>query len=124
MALVPNTWYLLTFDAIANPPWSTPNYSIPGEIVDAIINTTVVPCFCINDNGTNSTIKTRNNADIILPTAALNISSTPTMNTTVMDDGETWYSIRLSDGTWLYYGDQSGLVKALAVPNALGVFIT
>jgi hypothetical protein len=41
-----------------------------------------------------------------------------------MDDGETWYSIRDTPSSWMFYGDQSGIVRRLAASATLGAFIS
>lgn len=122
MALTPDTWYALSFDAVANPPWATPNYDIPSTIVDAIVGASTIYCFCTADNGTYSTLVYKGGTAYI-PTAAINVLLTPTMDTTVMDDGETWYSVRAGTA-WQFYGTSSGVVKTLAAPTTLGAFIS
>lgn len=124
MALTPNTWYYLTFAALADPPWTVPNYAVSGLVLDAIIGTTSVLCFCTADDGTNSTLLTFKNQMFVIPTAATSVVSTPAMNTSTLDDGETWYSIRDGGSGWYFYGDQGGLVRHLAVSAPLGIFIT
>lgn len=124
MALVPNTWYELAFASIADPPWTVPNFAISGQVIDAIIGASSVLCFCTADDGTNSTFITFKNAVMTAPTAALTVVSTPPMNTTVMNDGETWYSVRGPTTQWYFYGDQAGVVRALTNSTTLGAFIS
>jgi hypothetical protein len=124
MALTPDTWYVLSFAALADPPWTAPNSNIPAAIVDAIVNATDVYCFCLADDGTHSTLAFKGGVAIV-PDAAITVSATPLMNTTVMDDGETWYSVRGPSlvAEWFFYGTQSGVVRTLADPTTLGAFI-
>ena len=124
MALVPNTWYELAFASIADPPWAVPNFAISGQVIDAIIGASSVLCFCTADDGTNSTFITFKNAVMTAPTAALTVVSTPPMNTTVMNDGETWYSTRVGATGWYFYATSFGAVRAMTDSTALGIFIS
>ena len=131
MALVTNTWYLVTFSAVTDPPWtggSAP--TIPGTIIDRILLATPTYVFCIDDSlagGTYAQISYYGGTSFgmaTLPHAVMSIVSTPAMNTTTMDDGNVLYSIRDSAGAWVYYDTNANAVRKLTGPTTLGTFLS
>jgi len=123
MALVANTWYLLIFVPLTSPPWVAPNREVPGIVLDSIIASTSQYCFCLSDNGTNARLVLSSGAEAIVPSTALSVAATPTMNTTMLDSGETWYSTRGAAGEWFFYSDRMGMM-GLTNPITLGGFIS
>lgn len=125
MALASNTWHYVIIDPLSTPPWTAATYASPPFINDAIIAGTPVLVFCISDAGAgNAANLAFLGGEATIPSDGITLSSIPTMDTTVMDNGETWYSVRTGGGAWLFYGDQSGVVRSLAVPTTLGAFIS
>jgi len=125
MALTPNTWNFITIGTLATPPWTTSTYAADAFVVDSIIAAVPVLVFCSNDFGPGSTaILVHLGGVAYIPSDAITLSSTPAMNVSVMDDGETWYSVRDTPSSWMYYGSTSGLVRRMTVSGPLGMFIT
>jgi len=123
MALTSNTWYLLIVAPLANPPWVAPSRELPGEVIDAIIASTSLYCFCKSDNGTEARLITASGAEFYAPSTALSVAATPTMNTTTLDSGEKWYSIRGATTEWHFYSTTQGMM-ALTNSITLGAFIS
>lgn len=124
-ALTLNTWHFITLAAFADPPYTVPSTAIPGAVIDYVIAATSFQVFCTAVNATDSTFVYvgGDSTQVIVRNAAITINSTPAMDTTVMDNGETWYSVRGATTEWYFYGDQSGSVRALTNSIALGNFI-
>lgn len=124
MAMTPNTWYYITLSAITGAPWSGTNYPLPGAFVDSLYASSSVYVFCLSDAGAGASATVSfAGGDATIPSDAVTIVSTPAMNTQTMDNGETWYSIRVGTVSWYWYGDQSGIVRTLSDSTTLGAFI-
>lgn len=125
MAMASNTWYTITLAALAAPPYTAGTYTLPPAMVDLIISGSAFHVFCIFDAGAGAAASVAfvgGSADI--PSDAVTIATTPAMDTTTMNDGENWYSVRAGAAGWYFYGDQSGTVRALTDSTVLGAFIS
>lgn len=121
MALSPDTWYVLTVAPIATPVW-TAGDEATSQVLAAAVNATTLLAFCLASDAFTTSIAYLGGTAVV-PSGALTITGTPSMDTTVMDDGETWYSVR-SGTEWQFYGSSSGIVRALANSTTLGAFIS
>lgn len=54
----------------------------------------------------------------------ITVSAVLSLNTQVMDDGETWYSTRVGASGWYFYATSFGEVRAMTDSTALGAFIS
>ena len=125
MAMTPNNWYRVTFASIADPPWTAGQYSLAGAVLDSIASGSALNVFCITDGGAgNPALVAFAGGLSTVPSSAVTISSTPTMNTQTMDSGATWFSIRLGTMGWAWYDDQTGQVATLSDSTVLGAFIS
>ena len=125
MAMVANTWYTITLDPLADPPYTANTYFLHPVLVNLLITGTPVYVFCTFDGGAASSANISFfGGSAIVPSDAVNITSTPAMETTLMDSGATWYSVRGLGGQWYWYDDVVGLVQTLTNPVALGTFIS
>ena len=125
MAMTANNWYRVTFAGIADPPWTAGQYSLANAVLDSIASTTAIDVFCISDAGAGAAASIAflgGTTDV--PSDAVTIAATPTMNTQTMDDGDTWYSIRGATTQWYFYSATAGTVRALADSTVLGAFIS
>jgi hypothetical protein len=99
--------------------------TIPNPILRSILDATSMLIFSIAPGipedyiaylGSGSTA-------VVIPNGVVTVTATPTMTSTTMDDGSTWYSVR--DGVaWLWYNDIAGTVYRCANSAALGTFIS
>ena len=126
MAMTNLSWHYVTIGAVTAPTWNGANYEAPTFVVDAIALAATVLVFCIVDAGLGGA------ADIVflggsatIPSNAVTVIGTPAQLTTATDAGENWYNVRDPGGgpTWLWYGDQSGIVNSMTDSTALGGFI-
>ena len=124
-ALTLNTWHYIPLAPFADPPYTVPSTAIPGAVIDYVIAATSFQVFCTALGGATSTfVYVGGDTTLVtVPNNAITIDSTPAMDTTVMDNGETWYSVRGATTEWYFYGDQAGSVRALTNSIALGNFI-
>lgn len=90
--------------------------------MDALIAGSTMFAFCVSIDATYTEIAYLGGT-VVVPNACLSFVSNPAMDTSAMEDGETWYSVR-QGASWMYYGSSSGIVRKLAISNPLGVFIT
>lgn len=126
MAIVTNTWNIITLFPAANAAWTgyTPPFpSLPSDATAALIGAgvTAMRVFCIDDSGPLTLAYA--GGTVILDASVIAKDSAITMDITNMDDGDTWYSIR--NGTeWLYYSYIKGQVYTLADSTTLGAFIS
>ena len=123
MAMTPLTWNTVTIAAPTLLNWPPDTYPAPAAIIAAINGPSSLTVFCISDDGTSATIAFDGGVTLI-PSAAVTVSAVLSLNTQVMNDGETWYSIRGSTTQWYFYGDQAGVVRALTNSTTLGAFIS
>lgn len=125
MAMTANNWYDITLSALTSSAWSGANAPLPGAFVDAQYSSGSVLAFCLFDGGPGlSAIVAYNGGNATFPSDAVTIVATPAMNTQTMDNGETWYSIRVGTAGWYWYGDQAGIVRTLSDSSFLGAFIS
>ena len=125
MAMTPNNWYYITLSSLTGSAWAGANSPLPGVFVDAQYSSSSVYVFCLSDAGAGlSATVAYDGGDAKIPSDAVTIVSTPTMYTQTMDNGETWYSIRVGTTAWYWYGDQAGIVRTLASSTVLGAFIS
>lgn len=125
MALASNTWYAINVAAFTDPAWMAWVYQIPAAIVDSVASAVAIPVFCETDFGTGSyAILYFNGGTCFVPSDAITVVTTPTMDTSAFVSGDTWYSIRYPvGGAWLWYSSASFSVRRLAAPTTLGAFI-
>jgi hypothetical protein len=128
MAMTPNTWHIINISAIASPPWTPGTYAAPHPfVIDAIASGAALLVFCLSDAGPGySATIVGLNGEASIPSDAVTVASTPAMRSDVLTSGATWYSVRntASGGAWMWYDDQRGQVGSLALPPALGGFIS
>ena len=125
MAMTANTWYIITLTPIPGAAWAGTNSPLPGEFVDALNAASTFRVFCLSDAGIGgAAVVSFLGGSATIPSDAVTIASTPTMNTQTMDNGETWYSIRVGTAGWYWYGDQAGIVRSLSDSTTLGAFIS
>lgn len=126
MTLVANNWYSVTISPFTAPPWSTPPPTIQSTIGAKILAAAALYVFCVDDSGgVNATIAFDAGTAVgymSIPQACVTIVSTPTMDTTMLVDGTTWYSIRTGTGAWLFY--DGGSIRSLTVPGTLSTFLS
>ena len=130
MALIANTWYVVTWTTPipANiPPWATGSgLGIHPVVLDAILGATSMLIFHIATGATTSTIALAGMGTTAIETpktAVITVTGTPAMNTQTMDDGSTWYSTRNGGVNWYCY-TTAGYVFTLTNSAALGAFIS
>lgn len=127
MALVANTWYIVTFTTpipANNPPWDTSLFpSLPTGVLNAILTASNLLVFCASTDGTTVQLAYDGGFAPSIPDGACTVISTPAMNTQSLDSGEIWYSVR-SGTKWLWYSASSGVVQSVANSTTLGSFIS
>lgn len=125
MPMTVGSWNSITIGQPTNPlVWVPQMYAAPSFVVDAIVATTAVSVFCVSDAGIGGpAVIAFPGGTATIPSAAITTIGVLTTNTTVMDDGETWYSVR-AGLAWYFYGRNSGVVRSLADSTALGAFIS
>ena len=123
MAMTPLTWNTVTIAAPTLLNWPPDRYPAPAAIIAAINSASNIPVFCIADDGTSATIAFDGGVTLI-PSAVVTVSAVLSLNTQVMDDGETWYSTRDGAAAWYFYATSFGEVRAMTDSTALGAFIS
>lgn len=125
MAMTDLTWNTITIAAPSLLNWPPNLYAAPEVIISAISSGSNLPVFCIEDNGpgAGATIAFEGGVATI-PSSAITVVAVLTLNTQVMDDGETWYSTRVGVTGWYFYATSFGGVRAMTDSTALGAFIS
>ncbi len=123
MAMTPLTWNTVTIAAPTLLNWPPDTYPAPAAIIAAINGPSSLTVFCIADDGTSATIAFDGGVTLI-PSAVVTVSAVLSLNTQVMDDGETWYSTRDGAAAWYFYATSFGEVRAMTDSTALGAFIS
>ena len=125
MAMTANNWYLISLASIPGAAWAGTNSPLPGAFVDALNASGNIYVFCLADAGIGGSAQISFlGGEATIPSGAVSIVSTPTQNVQTMDNGETWYSIRVGKAGWYWYGDQVGIVRTLSDSTVLGAFIS
>jgi len=126
MALVANTWYIVSFTTpipANNPPWDISLFpSLPTGILNAILSAATILVFCASTDGTTVQLAYDGGFAPSIPDGACTVISTPAMNTLALPSGANWYSVR-SGVAWLWYDDVLGAVQKITDSTTLGAFI-
>ena len=120
------TWYSITLAPFSDPSWVAASYSAPPYITDAVASGGIIPVFCVYNLGAGDlALISYLGGTCNIPSDAVTIAGTLTMNTSTLLSGETWYSVRWPSGGsgWQWYSSASGLVKSLDPSSTLGAFI-
>ena len=123
MAMTPLTWNTVTIAAPTLLNWPPNTYPAPAAIIAAINSASNIPVFCIDDDGTTATIAFIGGVTII-PSGVITVAAVLSLDTQIMDDGETWYSTRDGAAAWYFYATSFGEVRAMTDSTALGAFIS
>jgi len=125
MAMTPLTWNAVTIAAPTLLNWPPNLYGMPPEIAVAINASATLTVFCLEDNGPGGSATIAINGGIaIIPSDVITVTAVLTLNTQVMDSGETWYSARVGASGWYFYATSFGAVRAMTDSSALGAFIS
>lgn len=125
MALASSTWYSITIADFADSSWSGWTYGAPSFVIDCIASGVALPIFCETDFGSGSyAVVYALGGTCFIPSDAITVVTTPTMDTSAFSNGDTWHSIRYPvGGAWLWYSSAAFAVRRLAAPTTLGAFI-
>ena len=125
MAMTALTWNTVTFAAPTLLNWPPNLYPAPAAIIAAINASSSLSVFCIEDNGPGAGATIAFDGGVAtIPSSVITVSAVLTLDTQVMDDGETWYSTRVGATGWYFYATSFGGVRAMADSTALGAFIS
>ncbi len=119
------TWNTVTFAAPSLLNWPPERYGAPQAVITAINVGSNLQVFCIEDNGPGSSATIAFEGGVAtIPSSVITVLAVLSLNTQIMDDGETWYSTRVGGLGWYFYASSFGEVRAMADSTALGAFIS
>ncbi len=123
--MTPLTWNSVTIAAPTLLNWPPDRYPAPAAVIAAINGPSNLTVFCIEDNGPGASATIAFDGGVtLIPSSVITVSAVLTLNTQVMDDGETWYSARVGASGWYFYATSFGAVRAMTDSTALGAFIS
>lgn len=125
MAMTNLTWNTVTFAAPSLLNWPPGVYGVPAAFVAAVNAGSNLQVFCIEDNGPGGSATIAFEGGVAtIPSSVITVLAVLSLNTQVMDDGETWYSTRVGTSGWYFYATSFGAVRAMTDSSALGAFIS
>lgn len=120
------TWYSITLAPFSDPSWVAASYSAPPFITDAVASGGIIPVFCVYNLGAGDlALISYLGGTCNIPSDAVSIVATLTMDTSKFNSGEVWYSVRWPvGGPWQWYSTTSSTVRQLTSTAALAAFIS
>lgn len=122
--MIANEWTMLQFKSASDVAWtgmaSYPDF--PAAIAKMLLASQTLPTFCVSVDAFDMMIMVYGMPTAItLPLSVINSDTALATEVTVMDNGETWYSVR-DAGKWLFYCND--VIKRLSDPTDLAAFIS